>query len=138
MKYDPPKRTLPDVSSIKFDKRMFPEELWSTLEGNDGEQVKKHIARAMEKKKTLLNGMQNAAGGSRDADDRLKRLEEKVDAATIGKEEGEEETEDEEREEELLDDDYEDDEDGGDYNAEQYFDDGEKDEDDAADGGEEY
>lgn len=142
MKYDPPKRTLPDLSRIKFDKDMFPKELWSTIEGEQGEEVKRHIGRAMQKKKTVLDGLKRAEaaqenGGDKSKEERAKLLSEKLDAIALGEEEGEE-NEDEDREEELEDDDFEDDEDGGDYNAEQYFDDGAEDEDEGGDGGEEF
>jgi DNA-directed RNA polymerase III subunit RPC7 len=141
MKYDPPKRTLPDLSKIKFDKNMFPQELWSTIDGEEGEELKKHLGRVMEKKQAMMDGLKKAEQGKGDGakskEQRAKILSEKLDAVVLGEEEGDE-NEDEDREEELQDDDFEDDEDGGDYNAEQYFDDGAEDEDEGGDGAEEF
>lgn len=120
--------------------------MWSTIEGEEGEEVKKRIARAMEKKVVILESMKNAGESAKDKEknggvakeDKGKLIQARIDAVTQGLEEGEDEAEDEDGEEELQDDDYEDDEDGGDYNAEQYFDDGENDDDDGGDGGDDY
>jgi hypothetical protein len=43
---------------IYLDKELFPKELWSTLEGEDGEEARKHINRAAERKSLILSGMQ--------------------------------------------------------------------------------
>jgi DNA-directed RNA polymerase III subunit RPC7 len=136
-KYDPPKRTLPDLNRITFDKKMFPEELWGILEGKEGQEVKKHIGRAMEKKAAMMEGLKSGAKTTRPLENKTKDIQAKIDALGIVEDEGAEE-EGEDEDEEEKDDDFEDDEDGGDYDAEQYFDDGADDEDEGGDGGEDY
>lgn len=140
MKYDPEKRTIPDLSKIKFDKNMFPQELWSTLEGGEGEKLKKHLNRAMEKKQNMMDGLKRAEEGKDSVGDKSKEERAKILSAKLDEfvEEEDKEKDDDEGDEELQDDDFEDDEDGGDYNAEQYFDDGAEDEDEGGDGGEEF
>merc|ERR1712000_415132 len=56
MRYAPKKNTLPKLSDAPFDKSLFPEELWDTLEGKSGIAVKKHIDRAIQKKAQMMSG----------------------------------------------------------------------------------
>lgn len=137
-KYNPPKRTIPDVKAANLDKNMFPKELWSTLEGKQGEQVKQHIGRIMKKKAEIV-GEPN----SKTSEERAKVLLEKIKTATDEEGEGEGEAEEGDEEaaaEEEEDYDYEDDEGdmGGDYDAEKYFDGGEEDEVEVEGGGDDY
>lgn len=122
---------------------MFPEELWSTLEGDEGEEVKAHIARAMQRKAAFIAGA--AKGGDMDVDSMPAEEKAKLDAEIKARSErvalkvanaGDDNEEDEEAPEaEEADDAYEDDDMGDDYNAEGYFDDGEADGEDDGDGG---
>jgi DNA-directed RNA polymerase III subunit RPC7 len=135
-KYDPPKRTLPDLKAVTLDKKMFPKELWGTLEGKEGEQVKQHIGRIMKKKAEMISGSKSKSSAERE-----KVLLEKIKTATEEEGEGEAEEGDEEAAaEEEEDYDYEEDEGdmGGDYDAEKYFDGGEEDEEEGEGGGDDY
>ena len=135
-KYDPPKRTLPDLKAVTLDKKMFPKELWSSLEGEEVQQVKRNLARAMKKKADIIREPQ-----SRTSEERTQLLLEKIKTAAPDEEEGEaEEVEEEAAAEEEEDYDYEDDEGdmGGDYDAEKYFDGGEEDEEEGEGGGDDY
>ncbi len=40
-------------------KELFPEELWSTLEGEEGNELRKHINGSMQKKAALLRALNN-------------------------------------------------------------------------------
>jgi DNA-directed RNA polymerase III subunit RPC7 len=136
-KYDPPKRTIPDLKAVRLDKKMFPKELWSTLEGDAGEEVKQHIGRAMKKKAEMMGDAQ-----SKTSEDRAKIILEKIKKAT-GEEDAEGDAEEGDEEggaEEEEDYDYEEDEGemGGDYDAEKYFDGGEEDEEEGDAGGDDY
>lgn len=136
-KYDPPKRTLPDLNAVKLDKKKFPKELWGMLEGQEGEEVKQHIGRIMKKKAEMV-----ADPKSNTSAEREKVLLEKIKTAA-GEEDGDGEAEEADEEgaaEEEEDYDYEDDEGdmGGDYDAEKYFDGGEEDEEEGEAGGDDY
>ncbi|KAH8802760.1 DNA-directed RNA polymerase III, subunit Rpc31 [Xylogone sp. PMI_703] len=138
MKYEPKKNTLPQLDALPFNKELFPKELWSTLEGEEGDEVRAHVNRIAKKKAALILDMKSQAAAPQDSSQRTKTLLEKI--KDLG--EDEDATEDAEalEEEEEEDYNYEDDEDemGGDYDAEQYFDGGENDDDDGDDGGGEY
>ncbi|KUJ14509.1 uncharacterized protein LY89DRAFT_621013 [Mollisia scopiformis] len=151
MRYAPKQRTLPKLSDQPFNKTLFPEELWSTLEGEEGQEVRNHLNRAMERKEAMLasmkaaengagsgagNGADNGAdkGAGADASAKTKILLEKIHK--VAGDEDNEELE-EEQDAEDVDDAYEDEDLGEDYNAEGYFDDGEDDQEDEADGGDE-
>jgi DNA-directed RNA polymerase III subunit RPC7 len=129
-KYAPKKRTIPQLSAQPFNKSLFPEELWSTLDGESGEEVKKHINRVTEKRSLMMAGGKGAA-------DKERVILEKINAATGGGEDGDVDEDDEPAEEEEQDYDFEDDENdmGGDYDGEKYFDNGEDDEGDEDGGG---
>jgi len=140
-RYDPPKRDLPGIKNMKFNKSMFPKELWGTLEGDRGEELKAHIGRAMDKKAKMMDGLKKAAEGQKNGDptEKTRVLLEKFDS--VAGEDVEEEAEEGDHVEEEQDDDYEEDEEdmGGDYDAEKYFDDGEGgEEDEDGGGGEDY
>ncbi|KAG4439070.1 hypothetical protein IFR05_005461 [Cadophora sp. M221] len=127
MRYAPKKNTLPKLSDAPFDKSLFPEELWDTLDGKAGAEVKKHINRSMAKKAQMLSGVG-------DSKDKTKLMLEKINDAV----DGVDDEDDDEEDEAAADSEFEDD-DGGDYDAEQYFDGGEdRDDDDGEDGGQEY
>lgn len=129
-KYDPPKRTMPDLKVVSLDKKHFPKELWGALEGQRGEEVKQHIGRIMKKKAEMMSNTT-----------REKVLLEKIKTVAGDEEvEGDGEEGDEEAAEEEEDYDYEDDERdmGGDYDAEKYFDGGEEDEDEGEAAGDDY
>ncbi|KAF4627469.1 hypothetical protein G7Y89_g10683 [Cudoniella acicularis] len=129
MRYLPKKNDIPKLSGRPFNKELFPKELWSTLEGDEGEDVRKHINRAMQKKALILGSMKD-----KDASEKTKAVLEKIlSVAGDGDdaEEGEEDAEDEE-----VDSAFDDEEIGDDYNAEQYFENGEDvDEGEGYDGG---
>merc|ERR1711939_210149 len=108
MRYAPKKNTLPKLSDAPFDKSLFPEELWDTLEGKSGIAVKKHIDRAIQKKAQMMSGK------GEDSKEKTKILLEKIDDAV----EGVDDENDEEEDEVPVDSEFED-EDGGDYDAEQ-------------------
>ena len=125
-------RTLPDLSTRPYVKRLFPPELHATLEGAErkkgaaGDSSKKLKLSSVSALPTAeeifrLNGVQG--------EEALKRLE----MGQLG-EEGAEGAEEEEVEEEDEDYAY-DDEDAGDYDAEAYCDDGDEEGDDGDDGG---
>ncbi|CZR65643.1 related to RPC31 DNA-directed RNA polymerase III, 31 KD subunit [Phialocephala subalpina] len=130
MRYAPKQRDLPKLSDQPFDKSLFPEELWSTLEGTEGQEVRNHINRAMQRKAALLNGK------DKDTSLKTRSVLEKIHNA-IGDDDNEE-LDEENKDEEERDDEYDDDEIGDDYNGEQYFDNGEDEMEDGDDGGEEY
>lgn len=119
-------RTLPDLSTRPYVKRLFPPELHATLEG--AESKKKTGDKRL--KLSSLTALPTAEDvfGVRGAE-ALKRLE-----MGVPEEGGEGAEEDEEIEEEDEDYAY-DDEDAGDYDAEMYFDDGDEEGDDGDDGG---
>ena len=71
---------------------LFPKELWSTLEGKEGDDVKKNINRAMEKKARML-GL-----GDKDADVRTRAMLEKIH--TLGGDDDAEEQDEEVNDEE--------------------------------------
>lgn len=128
MRYAPKQRDLPKLSDQPFDKSLFPEELWSTLEGTEGQEVRNHINRAMARKAALLDG--------KDTSLKTRLVLEKIHNVT-GDDDNEEL--DEEGKDEEIDDEYDDDEIGDDYNGEQYFDNGEGEyEEDGDGGGEDY
>lgn len=132
MKYAPKKRTIPQLSARPFNKDLFPKELWSVLEGDAGENVRKHVNRIAEKKALMLSST------NRNSEEKTRIMLEKIRNATgAGDEDAEMEEEEEPAEEEEQDYDFEDDEDqmGGDYDGEKYFDNGEGDSGDDADAG---
>ncbi|KAG0650441.1 hypothetical protein D0Z07_3154 [Hyphodiscus hymeniophilus] len=123
-KYAPKKRTVPQLSArAPFEKSLFPKELWATLEGDSGEEVRKHVNRIAEKKASMMN----MTPGEKAERERI--LLEKIHKATGGGKDDAELEEEEEPEAEAEDYDFEDDEDemGGDYDGEKYFDNGEGD-----------
>ncbi|KAE8443554.1 hypothetical protein EG329_001716 [Mollisiaceae sp. DMI_Dod_QoI] len=131
MRYAPKPRDLPKLSDQPFDKSLFPKELWSTLEGEEGEEVRNHINRSIQRKAAFLSGT-----NGKDASEKVKLVLEKIHNVT-GDDDNEEL--DEEMQDEEVDDEYDDDELGNDYNGEQYFDNGENDmEDDGEGGGDDY
>jgi len=123
----------PESNRFKTDKSLFPEELWSTLEGEEGKAVRKTINQGMKKKADMLTGSAN----EKDINnfEKIKNIFEAEEADSEVEEE-------EDNQEEEKDYDYEEDEAemGGDYGAEQYFDGGEGDDDDGMDagGGDDY
>lgn len=134
-KYNPPKRTIPNLKAVSLDKKMFPKELWGTLDGDEGEEVKQHLNNIMKRKS---RGDPN----SKVSTDRSTVLLEKIKKVT-GEDDDDGKADDGDEEgvpEEEEDYDYEEDEGemGGDYDAEKYFDDGENDEEDGEAGGEDY
>ncbi|KAL3420066.1 hypothetical protein PVAG01_08565 [Phlyctema vagabunda] len=133
-KYEQKKRVIPQLSGRPFNKELFPKELWSTLEGEEGDEVRAHINRAAKKKALILSGATDAESA-----DKASKLLEKIQKATENEDEDAEGAEEEVIEEDY---DYEEDEDemGGDYDGEQYFDGGEYDDDDGNDngGGDDY
>ncbi|KAI9746749.1 MAG: hypothetical protein M1818_000464 [Claussenomyces sp. TS43310] len=121
-KYEQKPHQLP-LFAGEFDKRFFPQELWSALEGEDGAIVRGMINMGIKKQ----NRYQNMTPAERKArldalEERLRREEADGDNDTVRDED------DVAEEEEDVD--YENDEAemGGDYDAEQYFDGGEDDE----------
>ncbi|KAK8104993.1 hypothetical protein PG999_008352 [Apiospora kogelbergensis] len=149
-------RALPDFHGREVHHQLFPEGLWSTIDGTDdgGKAAAKAKQRSLKRKS--VGG--DLGGGDLDEDDeddddvvsrpnkrkgpetdeeRRRRIEE----AARGKDEdgenmAEEDPEEDEEEMSQEDDDFEDDEDGGDYDAEQYFDGGDEDFGDEEGGGE--
>lgn len=120
-------RTLPDLSTRPYVKRLFPPELHATLEGAEGKK-KAGDKRLKLSSLTALPTAEDVFGVK--GEEALKRLE-------MGglPEEGAEGAEEEEEVEEEDEDYAYDDEDAGDYDAEMYFDDGDEEGDDADDGG---
>jgi DNA-directed RNA polymerase III subunit RPC7 len=53
------------------DKDLFPKELWSTLEGEEGEDVRKSINRAIQKKSLTLGSMNDPKEKSKAALDKI-------------------------------------------------------------------
>lgn len=122
----PPKKSLPQLSEVKFDRSNFPKELWATLEGTDGGKTKEIVRNGRARLENHLDGMGRAskkAGNNSIVDDLIK----KADVDYEDEDALREAISDEEVEQ---DNDFGDDEEGGDYNAEGYFDDGAEDEDD--------
>ncbi len=128
---------------------MFPKELWSTLEGEESEEVRNHINRSIQRKAAFLSGT-----NGKDASEKVKLVLEKIHNVT-GDDDNEELDEEMQDEGKIsyaesfniklltnpieVDDEYDDDELGNDYNGEQYFDNGENDmEDDGEGGGDDY
>jgi DNA-directed RNA polymerase III subunit RPC7 len=132
VRFSPPRGTHILSTDSLTDKEFFPPELWSTLEGDEGDAVRKTLANGAAKRKALML-TSNLTPAERE--ERRKAVLEKL--KTVGEDDEVEAAEDVVEEEEEEDFDYEDDEDemGGDYDAEQYFDGGEDDEDDMGDGG---
>jgi DNA-directed RNA polymerase III subunit RPC7 len=124
MKYAPKKRTIPQLSARPFNKELFPKELWDVLDGDAGEEVKKHINRIAEKKSLMLSDSK-----SKGTEEKTRIILEKIKNATGGEDDADMEEDEEPAEEEEQDYDFEDDEDqmGGDYDGEKYFDNGEGD-----------
>ena len=134
-KYAPKKRTIPQLSArAPFDKSLFPKELWSVLEGESGEEVRKHINRSAVKKAAFMGT------ATKDSAEKTRIILEKI--KDVGLEDDAEMAEDDEPvEEEPEDYDFEEDEEemGGDYDGEKYFDNGEGDSGDEGDrGNDEY
>jgi len=98
------------------DKALFPEELWPALEGEEGEGVRRHINRAVEKKAAMLEAVKETKPS-----DKTEVLLEKIKNATGGGEDGEGDVEDAEEDAVLEpeDEDFEEDEDemAGDYDG---------------------
>jgi DNA-directed RNA polymerase III subunit RPC7 len=115
------------------DKSLFPEELWSTLEGEEGKAVRNTINKGIKKSVNILK----ASAKEKVTLNNFEKIKDvfEIDEAGV---EGELEEDEEDAQEEEVDYDYEEDEAemGGDYAAEQYFDGGEgDDDDDGMDGG---
>ncbi|TVY81881.1 hypothetical protein LSUE1_G006773 [Lachnellula suecica] len=121
-RHAPPKNVIPRLSGRPFNKELFPEELWSTLEGDEGNQGRRHLNYAINRK------FMDPAARMRAQRARLDRMEANGGDDIEGLDEDMPEIEEE------MDDEYDDDEMGDDYNAEQYFDNGD-DMDDDGDGG---
>ena len=132
MKYAPKKRTIPQLSARPFNKELFPKELWPVLEGEAGEEVRKHVNRIAEKKALMLSGT-----GTKNSEEKTRIILEKIKNATGAEDDAELEEDEEPAEEEEQDYDFEDDENemGGDYDGEKYFDNGEGDSGDDGDAG---
>jgi DNA-directed RNA polymerase III subunit RPC7 len=132
-RYEKKDRAIPLLSGRPFIAEFFPEELQATLEGEEGEGVRRSLVKAAKRKRLILASTETAGMS---AEERQRVLLEKL-AAAEAEEDGGEGMEDGEEEEEEQDYDYEMDEDemGGDYDAEQYFDDGDGGEDDGDGGG---
>jgi DNA-directed RNA polymerase III subunit Rpc31 len=78
------------------DKELFPKELWPALEGEAGEEVRKHLDRAREKKAAMMGAMKDK---DKKPDDRAKIVLEKISSAIPGDEDGEEVDEEQEEDE---------------------------------------
>lgn len=117
------------------DKELFPKELWPALEGEAGNEVRKHLERAKEKKDVLMSGMKD-----KKPDDKHARVLEKL-LSVPADEDLEDVDEDQEQDVGMethqvslwtvlifslaeVDSDFDDESMGGDYDAEQYFDNG--------------
>jgi DNA-directed RNA polymerase III subunit RPC7 len=138
-KYNPPKRTLPNLKPVILDKKLFPQELWITLDGEEGREVKRHLDSVMQKKAEAETMADPTLSTSKDLNKLLLETIKRV----AGEEDNDGEAEEVEKEtgpDEEEDYDYEEDEGdmGGDYDAEKYFDDGENDEEDGEAGGDDY
>lgn len=121
-------RTLPDLSTRPYVKRLFPPELRPTLDDAEG---KKKGGEGKKLKLSSVTALPTAEEVFRlGGEEALKKLE-------LGHlEEGQEGAEEEEEVVEEEDEDYAyDDEDAGDYDAEAYFEDGDEEGDDGDDGG---
>jgi hypothetical protein len=81
---------------IILDKELFPKELWPALEGEAGEEVRKHLDRAHEKKAAMMGAMKDK---DKKPDDRTKIVLEKISSAVPGDEDGEEVDEEQEEDE---------------------------------------
>ncbi|RDL31385.1 uncharacterized protein BP5553_09594 [Venustampulla echinocandica] len=131
MRYLPKKNDIPKLSGRPFSKELFPKELWSTLDGAEGEEVRTSINRAMQKKALILGSM-------KDPSEKTKAVLEKI-FSVAGDGDDIEEAEDEVEDEAEVDSEFEDDEMAGDYDGEQYFDNGEdRDEGDGGGGDDDY
>lgn len=126
MRYAPKKNVLPKLSSRPFDKRLFPEELWSALEAKEGDATRNTVNGSIFKKAPRL--------GIQDPNDKTEALLQTLQSF----EDAEDDDGDEDVEQEEVDEAYEDDELGDDYNAEGYFDDGEGDEDEGGGENDDY
>lgn len=139
-----PERALPDFGERPFTAHLFPAELRSTIEDDDGGPAHKRRKKTMTLSKVTalrtaeeIFNMPDVNGDGADKENHQKVLEA---LEQLGEEGGEDEMEfdldDEENFEQEMDEEY-DDEDGGDYDAEGYFDNGDDDDmgDDADDTG---
>lgn len=79
---------------IPTDKELFPKELWSALEGDAGEEVKKHIDRANEKKAAFMTAMAKKPADK----DKSKIILEKLHSLSADLEDGEDAEEEQEQE----------------------------------------
>ncbi|TAQ85346.1 hypothetical protein B7494_g6335 [Chlorociboria aeruginascens] len=138
MKYNPKKRNIPKLSGRTFNKELFPEELWSTLEGKSGEKVLKDIQKAAKKKEALFANTDTKEAQEKILSDKIDKIKEAAVAGEDGEDEDEEDEENIDAEEDY---DFEDDEEemGGDYDGEKYFSPGDdEEEDDGGGGGDDY
>ncbi|PMD46891.1 hypothetical protein L207DRAFT_551781 [Hyaloscypha variabilis F] len=111
---------IPKFSGRPFNKELFPKELWPALEGEAGNQVRKHLDRANEKKAAMMAGVKD-----KKPDDKHARVLEKLFSVPVD-EDAEEVDEDQEQDAGIeVDSNFDDESMGGDYDAEQYFDNGE-------------
>jgi DNA-directed RNA polymerase III subunit RPC7 len=158
MKYDQKQRSIPQLSNLPFskytvtstiyfrllnriqDKNLFPKELWSTLEGEEGEEARRTINKGVKKLLQLSRADSPDELSHLTPEERKKQMEDRMKNIEDDEAGGEEEMFGENDEEEEEDVDYENDEAemGGDYDAEQYFDDGDKDDDGDDAGGDDY
>jgi DNA-directed RNA polymerase III subunit RPC7 len=127
---------------LQIDKSLFPPELWSTLEGQEGEAVRKTINKGMKKKAEMLSHSTKGKEATYNLtpEDKTQKMMEKIKSVVEADDvdaEVERDEDEEDAQEEENDYDYAEDEAdmGGDYAAEQYFDGGEGDEDDGDAGG---
>jgi DNA-directed RNA polymerase III subunit RPC7 len=122
-------RIVPEVKGRIFNLDLFPEELWSTLEGKAD---KVTTQKGTKRKSTLGDGIFDEDDEPirrkrpETEEERKRRIEEAAQGRDHDDDAAEEEAEDDEAEISQEDDDFEDDEDGGDYNAEQYFENGDE------------
>lgn len=130
MRFEKKKNDIPKLSGRPFNKELFPQELWSTLEGEEGEDVKRAINKAIGKKARGIDTLTNVNSkklSEEEMRERLTLLQTQIEA---------DENEEKIEEEVEVDSEFEDEEMGGDYDGEQYFDNGEDaDEGDGYDGG---
>ncbi|KZF22823.1 hypothetical protein L228DRAFT_247219 [Xylona heveae TC161] len=136
MKYMKKRRKIPRLDTRPYVLRLFPAELWSTL---DPHHEKSDVPGSKKRKRLMISTNRTgalddleAADEEEDVDD-MERKKRAIDnVPEVEEEDDEDKALDEEPEEEDVDDDFSEDDDdmGGDYNAENYFDDGG---DDAAD-----
>jgi DNA-directed RNA polymerase III subunit RPC7 len=131
-KYAPKKRTIPQLSArAPFNKELFPKELWEVLDGQRGQEVRKHVNRIAEKKAAFMGAT------TTDKAEKVRVMLEKIEKSVGLEDDAETAEDDEPGEEEPEDYDFAEDEEemGGDYDGEKYFDNGEGDSGDEGDGG---